>query len=153
MSGECGYSVGWRLVDSFTAWAGTGHWSLGSCSRGGGGKYRQIRDSSLIAGNTSLPIVNSSYKDLMNISSIAWVGVGVKVCPYPVLSMLITSSLLSSRAPDRAVTEAGSNVHSITVYLQPSFRSMALRCQDQSRRQERGSGCHRRPFMQLVWVT
>ena len=62
----------------------TGHWSLGSCSRGGGGKYRQIRDSSLIAGNTSLPIVHLSYKNLMNISSIAWVGVGVKVCPCTV---------------------------------------------------------------------
>ena len=134
----------------------TGHWSLGSCSRGGGGKYkyRQIRDSSLIAGNTSLPIVHSSYKNLMNISSIAWVGVGVTCKSMPLyLSMLITSRLLSSRAPDRAVTEACSNVHSITVYLQPSFRSMALRCQDRSRRQERGSRCHRRPFMQLVWVT
>ena len=57
----------------------------------------------------------------MNISSIAWVGVGVTCKSMPLyLSMLITSSLLSSRAPDRAVTEACSNVHSITAITSPA---------------------------------
>ena len=130
---------------------GPGHWPLVTrkLQPGGGGKYRQIRDSSLIAGNTSHCQFKLQGFDEYFIHCMGWCW--CKSMPLYCLCLLPAASY--PRVPLTVPWLRQVLMSTVSLYISSpasdQWRSgVSTRAGDR-----RGSRCHRRPFMQLVGVT